>query len=162
MNFCDFYELAPAHDVAFEQRGHGGAVAFEMAAMLMCEGEEVATLALIDCAPPGTVPSRALDPRVVTLFARVIGVPVREEDVPELGHDETVRFVARRVAHETVAFGTEEEIATRHASSQAFYDEKARTKVKTPYGLEYSPHYQRTSRRRSGTSGGDAGGDPTT
>src|SRR5882762_6279375 len=34
--------------------------------------------------------------------------------------------------------GTAEEIAARHQSAQAFYDEKARTKVKTPYGLEYS------------------------
>ena len=57
--------------------------------------------------------------------------------------------------------GTEEEIAARHRSSQAFYEEKARTKVKTPYGLEYSPHYQRTSRQvkvTSEPSGGDAGG----
>ena len=36
---------------------------------------------------------------------------MREEDVPELPYDETVRYVARRVASETVAFGTEEEIA---------------------------------------------------
>jgi len=89
----------------------GGGVAFEMAGILMREGEEIATLALIDCAAPGTVAPRALDPRIVTLFARVIGVPMREEDVPELGHDETVRYVARRIARETGAFGTEEEIA---------------------------------------------------
>ncbi|MBV8846790.1 MAG: hypothetical protein JO307_28615 [Bryobacterales bacterium] len=43
--------------------------------------------------------------------------------------------------------GTPEEIAARHQASQAFYDEKARTKVKTSYGVEYSPHYQRTSRQ---------------
>jgi hypothetical protein len=33
--------------------------------------------------------------------------------------------------------------------------------VKTPYGLEYSPHYQRTSRRKNVTTeplAGDAGG----
>jgi thioesterase domain-containing protein len=88
----------------------GGVVAFDMATILMREGEEVATLALIDCAPPGMAPAHAPDPRVVTLFARVIGVPMREEDVPELPYDETVRYVARRVAREAVAFGTEEEI----------------------------------------------------
>jgi len=89
----------------------GGVVAFEMATILMREGDEVATMALIDCAPPGAVQSSALDPRAVTFFARIIGVPLREEDVPELGYDETIRYVARRVARETVAFGTEEEIA---------------------------------------------------
>jgi thioesterase domain-containing protein len=89
----------------------GGGVAFEMATILMREGEEVATLALIDCPPPGTAPSGALDPRVVTFLARVVGIPMREEDVPELGYDETVRYVAQRVARETVAFGTEEEVA---------------------------------------------------
>ena len=58
-----------------------------------------------------------------------------------------VMFVPR----EDVTFrdGTEEEIAARHQSAKAFYDEKARTKVKTPYGLEYSPHYQRASRRKT-------------
>jgi amino acid adenylation domain-containing protein len=89
----------------------GGIVAFEIATILMREGEQVATLALIDCAPPGGVPLGALDPRVVTLFARVIGVSMREDDVPEFQYAETVRYVARRVARETVAFGTEEEIA---------------------------------------------------
>ena len=55
------------------------------------------------------------------------------------------------VPREEVTFrdGTEAEIAARHKSSQAFYDEKGSTKVKTPYGMEYSPHYQRTSRRKS-------------
>jgi amino acid adenylation domain-containing protein len=89
----------------------GGGVAFEMAAILMREGEEVATLALMDSAPPGVVRTRALDPRVVTLLARVIGVPMTENDVPELPYDETVTYVARRIARKTVAFGTEEEIA---------------------------------------------------
>jgi hypothetical protein len=53
------------------------------------------------------------------------------------------------VPREEISFrdGTPEEIAARHQSSQAFYDEKSRTKVKTPYGVEYSPHYQRTSRQ---------------
>jgi len=70
------------------------------------------------------------------------------------------------VPREEITFrnGTEEEIAARQQSSQAFYDEKARTKTKTPYGLEYSPHYLRTSRRKSDTAeprGKDAAGDPT-
>jgi hypothetical protein len=74
-----------------------------------------------------------------------------------------VMFVPR----EDITFrdGTEEEIAARLKSAQEFYDEKARTKVKTPYGLEYSPHYQTTSRQKKVTNrprGGDAAGDPTT
>ena len=69
------------------------------------------------------------------------------------------------VPREEITFrdGTEEEIARRQQSSQAFYDEKANTKVKTPYGLEYSPHYQRTSRKKNltmETRGSDAGSDP--
>jgi len=69
------------------------------------------------------------------------------------------------VPREEITFrdGTEEEIARRQQSSQAFYDEKASTKVKTPYGLEYSPHYQRTSRKKNltmETRGSDAGSDP--
>jgi len=71
-----------------------------------------------------------------------------------------VMFVPR----EEVTFrdGTEQEIAARHQSSQAFYDEKASMKVRTPYGMEYSPHYQRTSRRKNVTEphGGDAAGGP--
>jgi len=68
------------------------------------------------------------------------------------------------VPREEITFrdGTEEEIAARQKSSQAFYDEKAGTKVKTPYGLEYSPHYQRTSRRKGATTeprGGEPGTD---
>jgi hypothetical protein len=69
------------------------------------------------------------------------------------------------VAREEITFrdGTQEEIAARHQSSQEFYDQKARTTVRTPYGMEYSPHYQRTSRQlkvtteaRGGASGGDS------
>ena len=58
------------------------------------------------------------------------------------------------VPREEITFrdGTPEEIAARQQSSQAFYDEKAKTKVKTPYGLEYSPHYQTTSRRNKSTA----------
>ena len=70
------------------------------------------------------------------------------------------------VPREDVTFrdGTEEEIAARHKCAQEFYDEKARVKVKTPYGLEYSPHYQSTSRQKKVANtprGGDATGDPT-
>jgi hypothetical protein len=71
------------------------------------------------------------------------------------------------VPREEITFrdGTQDEIAARHQSSQAFHDEKARTKVKTPYGVEYSPHYQRTSRQMKAATeprGGDAAGDPPT
>jgi hypothetical protein len=66
------------------------------------------------------------------------------------------------VPREEITFreGTEQEIAARHQASQAFYDEKPNIKVKTPYGVEYSPLYQRTSRRKNVTSeprGGDEG-----
>ena len=68
------------------------------------------------------------------------------------------------VPREEITFrdGTQDEIAARHQSSQAFYDEKARTKVRTPYGVEYSPLYQRTSRQMKAPAeprGGDAAGD---
>jgi hypothetical protein len=70
------------------------------------------------------------------------------------------------VPREEVAFreGTEEEIAARLETARAFYDEKAKLKVKTPYGLEYSPHYQNTSRQKKVTTkprGRDAADDPT-
>jgi hypothetical protein len=72
-----------------------------------------------------------------------------------------VMFVPR----EEITFrdGGEEEIAARQQSAQAFYDEKARTKVKTPYGVEYSPHYQTTSRQKKVTAkprSGETAGDP--
>ncbi len=58
------------------------------------------------------------------------------------------------VPREDVTFrdGTQEEVAARQQSVQAFYDEKMRTKVKTPYGLEYRPHYQSTSRQKRMTA----------
>jgi len=70
------------------------------------------------------------------------------------------------VPREEITFrdGTEEQIAARHQTAQAFYDEKAKLKVKTAFGLEYSPHYQNTSRQKKATTkprGGDAAGDPT-
>jgi hypothetical protein len=73
-----------------------------------------------------------------------------------------VMFVPR----EEITFrdGTAEEIAARHQTAQAFYDEKAKSKVKTPYGLEYSPHYQNTSRQKKAAAkprGGDSTDDPS-
>jgi hypothetical protein len=70
------------------------------------------------------------------------------------------------VPREEITFrdGTEQEIAARLQSSLAFYDEKATTKVKTPYGVEYSPLYQRTSRQKNATAGsrdGEAAPGPT-
>ena len=41
---------------------------------------------------------------------------------------------------------TEEELTALHASREEFFREKASHRVKTPYGLEYSPHYLRQSR----------------
>src|SRR5579871_2913491 len=66
-----------------------------------------------------------------------------------------VMFVPR----EEITFrdGTSEEIAARHQSSLAFYAEKANMKAKTPYGVEYSPHYQRSSRRKNVTTEPPAG-----
>src|ERR1700685_1974184 len=45
----------------------------------------------------------------------------------------------------TMRDSTEEENAERLESSTAFYREKVSHKLKTAYGLEYSPHYLRTS-----------------
>jgi len=52
------------------------------------------------------------------------------------------------IPREEVSFrdGTEAEAEARLATSKAFYDTKATLKKKTPYGLEYSPHYQQLSR----------------
>lgn len=48
--------------------------------------------------------------------------------------------------------GTEEQIAARLKSSQVFFHEKSSTKLRTPYGMEYSPVYQRMSRQRGASS----------
>src|ERR1700733_3855236 len=45
--------------------------------------------------------------------------------------------------------GTEEQIAARRLSSEAFFLEKAGARVKTAYGVEYSPHYSRASRQQN-------------
>jgi hypothetical protein len=60
-----------------------------------------------------------------------------------------VLFVRREEV--TMRDGTEEEAATRRQSSEAFFHEKSGVRLKTPYGLEYSPHYLRTSRRQTPT-----------
>jgi hypothetical protein len=70
------------------------------------------------------------------------------------------------VPREEITFreGTEDEIVARHQSAQAFYDEKGKTKVKTPYGVEYSPYYQSTSRQKKVPAkprGGDTADDAT-
>jgi len=41
---------------------------------------------------------------------------------------------------------TEAEIATIRQVKEEFFREKAASRVKTPYGLYYSPHYLRQSR----------------
>lgn len=58
-----------------------------------------------------------------------------------------VMFVPR----EEVTFrdGTEEEIQQRLEIADKFYKDKMGSKVKTSYGLEYSPHYLRTSRQKA-------------
>ncbi|MEP7352006.1 MAG: hypothetical protein ABI824_02120 [Acidobacteriota bacterium] len=64
-----------------------------------------------------------------------------------------VMFVPREEI--TLRDGTAEEAAARNETSSAFFAEKAATKIKSPYGLEFSPHYQRMSRRRSSGEGGE-------
>ena len=58
------------------------------------------------------------------------------------------------VPREEITFrdGTDEEIAARNQSSEAFFREKAAAKLKTGYGLEHSPHYLRRSRQQKETS----------
>jgi len=54
---------------------------------------------------------------------------------------------------------TDEEIAARRAAQEAFFRDKAAVRQKTPYGLEYSPHYFRTSRLQGATTA--SGVEPT-
>jgi hypothetical protein len=65
------------------------------------------------------------------------------------------------VPREPVTFrdGSEHEIAQRQQTSKLFFDEKAAHKIKTPYGLEYSPHYQRKSREHEKAGTPAAGED---
>ena len=58
------------------------------------------------------------------------------------------------VSREEIAFrdGSENELAARRQSSEAFFREKTAVKQKTAYGLEYSPHYLRTNRVQNAAS----------
>jgi hypothetical protein len=62
------------------------------------------------------------------------------------------------VPREEIKFidGTGQEITQRRKTSQEFFDAKAAHKIKTPYGLEYSPQYQRESRKQQKTEAGAA------
>ena len=52
-------------------------------------------------------------------------------------------------------------MAARRRSSETFFRDKVGVKLKTAYGLEYSPHYLRTSRLQNATAGpGGAATDP--
>lgn len=64
----------------------------------------------------------------------------------------------------TLRDGTEAEAKARMEASAAFFHEKAASKVKTPYGLEYSPHYLRASRLQNSVSGASTAesGSPST
>src|ERR1700733_3037074 len=55
-----------------------------------------------------------------------------------------VLFVPREEV--TLRACTEEELAAIRKSQEEFFREKAASKLTTPYGLEYSPHYSRQSR----------------
>lgn len=69
-----------------------------------------------------------------------------------------VFFVPREEV--TLRDGSAEEIEERKKTSAAFFEEKAATKAKTPYGMEYSPVYQRKSREnRKNQKGGGEGSD---
>ncbi len=66
------------------------------------------------------------------------------------------------VPREEIKFrdGSEAEIMERQKKSKEFFDQKAKHKIKTPYGLEYSPHYQQTSRtQRKATDESNTGTD---
>jgi hypothetical protein len=41
---------------------------------------------------------------------------------------------------------TDEELGAIRKSQAEFFEEKAKSKISTPYGLQYSPHYSRQSR----------------
>ena len=60
----------------------------------------------------------------------------------------------------TLRDGTEEEVAARQKSAEAFYAEKTAAKVKTAYGLEHSPHYLRKSRQQNAAPEVQPAGDP--
>jgi len=49
---------------------------------------------------------------------------------------------------------TPEELAAIQTSREEFFHHKASSKIMTPYGLEYSPHYLRESRSQNSGSEG--------
>src|SRR5262245_55788370 len=55
-----------------------------------------------------------------------------------------VFFVPRQEI--TMRYCSEEELAAIRKSKEEFFQEKHASKISTPYGLDYSPHYLRTSR----------------
>jgi hypothetical protein len=57
-----------------------------------------------------------------------------------------VMFVPREEI--TMRQGTDAELTSRFEAKKRFFAEKAATRVSTPYGMQYSPHYLRTSRDR--------------
>lgn len=58
------------------------------------------------------------------------------------------------VPREEVSFRdcSEEDVAALRKSKEEFFREKASHRVKTPYGLQYSPHYLRQSRSQKSSS----------
>jgi len=52
----------------------------------------------------------------------------------------------------TLREGTKEELDARIESGAKFFKEKMATKIKTPYGMEYSPHYMKTSRPQTASA----------
>ena len=50
----------------------------------------------------------------------------------------------------TLRDATEAETTERRERNAAFFKDKSAVKRRTPYGFEYSPHYQRSSRERRG------------
>jgi Tfp pilus assembly protein FimV len=59
-----------------------------------------------------------------------------------------VMFVPREEI--TLRECSKEELDELRASKEKFFQEKAANRVRTPYGLQYSPHYQQQSRRQRG------------
>jgi hypothetical protein len=57
-----------------------------------------------------------------------------------------VMFVPREEI--TMRDGTEAELASRFAAKKEFFTQKSASRVSTPYGMQYSPHYLRKSRDR--------------
>jgi hypothetical protein len=61
----------------------------------------------------------------------------------------------------TLRDGTKEELEARVESGAKFFKEKMATKVKTPYGMEYSPHYMKTSRAQNAAAKSNKPSEPS-